>query len=174
MRLLAPVLLALSLAACDTSSLTTTTTEQPIVPNTPTTTTIAGQLGTVTALTDGDTLKVDGVATRLLEVDTPETVHPTKPVQCFGPEASQHLKDLLPAGTQVRVVADKEDKDRYGRNLRYVYRASDNLFVNAELVEDGYAKVLIFQPNTAHENELVDLEAQAKAAKRGLWGACNG
>ena len=70
---------------------------------------------------------------RLIGIDTPETVDPRKPVQCFGKEASDHTKALLPAGTAVRLERDAEARDRYDRLLAYVYRASDGLFVNLEL-----------------------------------------
>jgi micrococcal nuclease len=111
---------------------------------------------------------------RLIGVDTPETRHPTKPVQCYGEEASRHTAGLLPPGTRVRLVGDVEPRDRYGRTLAYVYRARDGLFVNAELVRDGYAQPLTIPPNVAHAEEFVSLAQQAREAGRGLWGACGG
>jgi micrococcal nuclease len=95
-------------------------------------------------------------------------------VQCYGPEASAFTKQLLPEGTAVRIVRDVEARDDYGRLLGYVYRADDGLFVNLEIVAQGYAALLTFPPNVAHVDEFV---AAARAAERenlGLWSACSG
>ena len=125
---------------------------------------------------DGDTIRVraDGgdETVRLIGIDTPETVHPTKPVECFGKEASEHTKELLPAGTAVRLVRDVELRDRFGRLLAYVYRVEDDLFVNLALARDGYAGVATFPPNVAHTDEFVAAAAEARREGRGLWGAC--
>ena len=67
---------------------------------------------------------------------------------------------------------DREERDRYGRLLAYVYRESDGLFVNAALVQGGYARTLTIAPNTAHEAEFASLAAQARTAGRGLWSRC--
>ncbi len=108
----------------------------------------------VTRVIDGDTIEVKlGGGTeqvRLLAIDTPETHHPTKPVQCYGKEASAHTTELLPAGTDVRLERDEEERDDYGRLLAYVYRSSDGLFVNLDLVQQGYASLLTIRPNVAH------------------------
>ena len=93
---------------------------------------------------------------RLIGIDTPETKDPRKPVQCFGREASARTKQLLPAGTAVRLVYDVERNDRYGRTLAYVFDARDGRFVNAVLVRDGYASVYTYPPNVAHADEFVD------------------
>jgi micrococcal nuclease len=122
---------------------------------------------------DGDTVVVDGGRTvRLLGVDTPETVHPERAVECYGPEASAYLAGLVPAGTAVRLVAGAEPRDRYGRTLAWVHRAGDGLFVNAALVRDGYARPLSVPPNDRFTGELESLAARARAAGSGLWGAC--
>ena len=122
---------------------------------------------------DGDTIEVEvGGAeddVRLIGVDTPETVKPGEPVQCFGPEASEFTKDLL-EGEDVRLELDRERRDVYDRLLAYVYLR--DLFVNAELVSEGYARTLEIEPNTAHAEQLARLEQQAGAAGRGLWGSC--
>ncbi|HKE99208.1 MAG TPA: thermonuclease family protein [Actinomycetes bacterium] len=133
----------------------------------------AGADARVREVVDGDTVVVDrSTSVRLIGVDTPETRHPDKPVQCFGKEASRHTAELLPPGTRVRLVADVEPRDRYGRTLAYVYRARDGLLVNAELVRDGYAQPLTIPPNVAHAEEFRDLARGAREAGRGLWGAC--
>lgn len=129
--------------------------------------------GEVTRVVDGDTIEVelDGGEddVRLIGVDTPETVKPGEPVQCFGPQASEFTKDLL-EGETVRLELDRERRDVYDRLLAYVYLR--DVFVNAELIRDGYARTLEIEPNTAHAEQLARLEEQAGAAGRGLWGAC--
>lgn len=112
------------------------------------------------------------VTARLLEVDTPETVKPNSPVECFGPEASAFTKRLLPPGTELWVAADKEERDRFGRYLLYVWTA-DGTFVNEELVRTGHARVRLYPPNDRFIERLRAVEQEAKAAKRGLWGKCD-
>jgi len=137
-----------------------------------------GGAATVVSVTDGDTIDVELAgeeeSIRLLGIDTPETHHPTKPVECFGAEASAQTAALLPPGTEVRLVRDVEARDRYGRLLAYVYRADDGLFVNRALVTDGFATTLDIAPNDAHAAELARLVSEARAEGRGLWGACGG
>jgi len=128
---------------------------------------------TVERVVDGDTIVVDGgERVRLIGVDTPETVKPNTPVQCFGREASDYTKSLLPKGTRVRLEFDVRRTDRYGRTLAYVYRSSDNLFVNADLVRNGYANVSTIPPDVAHADEFVALAREARSANRGLYAAC--
>lgn len=128
---------------------------------------------TVQRVVDGDTIVVDGgTRVRLIGVDTPESVAPNTPRECFGEEASAFTGSLLPAGTEVRMVYDVERTDRYERTLAYVYRVDDKVFVNATLVAAGYASAATFAPNVAHADEFADLAAGARAANRGLWQAC--
>src|SRR4051794_29188124 len=112
------------------------------VRSTPTGAAPGGANATVTRVVDGDTVAVSTGNTkdkvRLIGIDTPEAVKPNTPVQCFALAASARTKALLPAGTPVRLVRDVDARDRYGRLLAYVYRASDKLFVNLALVRDGY------------------------------------
>jgi micrococcal nuclease len=117
-------------------------------------------------------LWVSGVKVRLIGMDTPETRRPGTPVQCFGELSSRRMAALLPVGTAVRLVYDRGRLDRYGRTLAYVYRTSDGMFVNAELVREGYAKVLTVPPNTAHQREFEALQRAAQSAGRGRWSAC--
>jgi micrococcal nuclease len=135
-------------------------------------------VGTVREVIDGDTIDVslpDGTETvRLLGVDTPETKHPTEPVECFGVEASHELEELLPPGTEVELRRDAEARDRYGRLLAYVYRADDDLFVNQELVAKGFAVVLVIPPNGALAAPLREAEQAARSEGLGLWDACGG
>ena len=132
----------------------------------------------VTHVVDGDTIEIRLAGrtekARLLGVDTPETVHPDKPVGCFGPQASEHTKHLLTPGTRVRIERDMEARDRYGRLLLYVHRADDDLFVNLELVAGGWAVPYPFEPNTTHRQVFADAATSAQRERLGLWGACRG
>lgn len=133
-------------------------------------------MGVVVSVADGDTFDVEIAGerdtVRLIGVDTPETKHPTKGVQCWGPEASDFTKSLLSAGTRVRLVRDAEARDRYGRLLAYVYLDDTNVFVNRELVRLGFARPYPFEPNSTHKATFVDAAWEAQGAQRGLWGAC--
>lgn len=132
----------------------------------------------VVDVVDGDTIRVriDGRTddVRLLGIDTPETVHPTRPVECFGPEASARTRELLAPGTAVVLERDTEERDHYGRLLAYVVRADDGLFVNVALVREGFAEVLTIAPNVAHTDAFVSAAAEARRERRGLWSACPG
>lgn len=134
------------------------------------------QAGHVVKVVDGDTLRVHlaGGRTervRLIGIDTPETVKPGTPVQCYGRAASAEAHRLLD-GRDVRLVADVEARDRYGRLLAYVYRRPEMLFVNAELARRGYARQLTIPPNVRHADDFRRLVAEARSAGRGLWRAC--
>jgi len=133
-------------------------------------------LAEVVRVVDGDTIvvRISGAEerVRLIGIDTPESVDPRSPVDCFGPEASAAAKALLPEGTAVRLVRDVEARDRFDRLLAYVYLADDDTFVNLALAEQGYADVATFPPNVAHTDELVAAVSAARDAGLGLWGAC--
>ncbi|MDP1805001.1 MAG: thermonuclease family protein, partial [Acidimicrobiales bacterium] len=127
---------------------------------------------------DGDTVvvEIDGreEPVRFIGIDTPESVAPDRPVECFGVEAKARTAALLPVGTLVRLERDVEARDRYDRLLAYVIRADDNLFVNLVLVEEGFAEARAFPPNTARQAELDAAEDSARAGDRGLWPVCGG
>ena len=131
---------------------------------------------TVKRVVDGDTIEIAiGGKTervRLIGVDTPETKHPTKGVECYGPEASAYTEQLLPTGTALRVERDIEARDKYGRLLLYVYTADSNVFVNLDLVMNGYARPMVFEPNTAHKADFAQAATQAELRNVGLWQAC--
>jgi micrococcal nuclease len=127
---------------------------------------------------DGDTVVVRIGRTdedvRLIGIDTPETKHPTKPVECFGPEASAFTTALLPIGTEVRLEGDVEERDVFGRLLAYVWRATDGVFVNYELAAQGYADVLTIPPNDSRTGEISAAVRSARTEGRGMWKACGG
>jgi micrococcal nuclease len=126
---------------------------------------------------DGDTFQasIDGkiITVRVLGINTPETVDPRKPVECYGPEASAEGKELL-AGAEVRLEfnPNREKLDKYGRYLLYVYR-KDGLFYNESMIQNGYAYEYTFnnEPYTM-QSEFRKAEATAKASGVGLWKAC--
>jgi micrococcal nuclease len=110
---------------------------------------------------------------RLLGIDTPESVDPRSPVECFGREASAAAKALLD-GRAVTLVSDVEERDGFGRLLRYVYIESE--MANARLVANGYAHAYTYPPNVRWSEILAELQRDARANDRGLWSpdACNG
>lgn len=127
----------------------------------------------VTRVVDGDTLeaRIDGEVedVRLIGVDTPETVKPGEPVQCFGPRASRYTHREL-EGRRVRLVFGVERRDVYGRLLAYLYLG--DRFFNPILVRRGLARTLTIPPNDRFAPRLRRLELAAARAGRGLWGAC--
>jgi micrococcal nuclease len=141
----------------------------------------------VMRVVDGDTIEVRlggrSEDVRLIGVDTPETVKPGTPVQCFGERASHFTKRRL-TGRRVRLVFGVERRDVYGRLLAYVYLANRTLHVpqhlqsrqrlpfNAILVRRGLARSLTIPPNDRFAPRFRRLELAAARAGRGLWGAC--
>ena len=123
---------------------------------------------------DGDTIeaRVGGRLedVRYIGVDTPETVKPDAPVQCFGPRASTFNHGLVER-QRVRLVFGVERRDVYGRLLAYVYLG--RRFVNAMLVRRGLARSLTIPPNDRFAPLFRRLELRAARAGRGLWGACS-
>lgn len=136
------------------------------------------KLYTVVSVTDGDTIKVDyeGVITpvRLIGVNTPETVDPRKPIECFGREASDYLKGLL-TGRQVALEADpsQTDRDKYNRLLRYVYLDGED--INLKIISEGYGYEYTYNVPYAKQSTYKAAQSTAEANDRGLWspGACN-
>jgi micrococcal nuclease len=126
----------------------------------------------VVRVIDGDTIKVrlDGqvYSVRYIGIDTPETVHPDKPIEWMGPEASEANRRLV-EGQTVYLEKDVSEVDQYGRLLRYVYLA-DGAFVNAELVRLGYAQVSTFPPDVRYQDLFLEKQREAREAERGLWG----
>ena len=127
----------------------------------------------VTRVVDGDTIearigdRIEDV--RYIGVDTPETVKPDTPVQCFGPRASAFNHRLVER-RPVRLDFGVERRDVYGRLLAYVHLG--DRFVNADLVRRGLARSLTIPPNDRFAPLFRRLELGAARAGKGLWGAC--
>ena len=131
---------------------------------------------TVKRVVDGDTLLVHGLPpgnslVRLTGVNAPETGDGRTTRECFGPEARRWLADQVPPGTRVSLALDVGERDRFGRLLAYAYRP-DGVFLNADLVANGYARTMTIRPNVRHAKELQALQQRARAQRVGLWGAC--
>jgi micrococcal nuclease len=137
----------------------------------------AAPQGSITArvvdVVDGDTIEVsiDGRVddVRYIGVDTPETVKPGEPVECFGPEASEFNHELV-EGRVVKLEFDRELRDVYDRLLAYVFVG--DTFVNEELIRGGFARTLEIEPNTSRAGQLAEVEQRAGDDGRGLWSTC--
>ena len=148
------------------------------------------EVATVTRVIDGDTIEVrlsgrtEGPGAgevvpgavrrvRLLGIDTPESVDPRRPVECFGKEAATAARALL-EGRSVRLVKDVEETDGFDRLLRYVYLGQE--MANARWVVNGYALAYTYPPNVRHADMFVALQRDARRHDRGLWSpdTCKG
>ncbi len=135
-------------------------------------------VSTVVKVVDGDTVTVEtnGVreTIRVIGVNTPETVDPRKPVECFGQEASAKANELLD-GQAVRLEADptQGERDKYDRLLRYVF-LSDGSDFGKQMIAEGYAYEYTYSTAYKYQQDYKTAQAEAQAAKRGLWadGAC--
>ena len=131
----------------------------------------------VTRVIDGDTIvvKVADVEekVRFIGMDTPETVDPRKPVQCFGKEASDETKKLL-TGQEVLLKSDptQDNKDKYGRLLRYVY-LSDGTFIDELLIKEGFAREYTYKIPYQFQKKFKADQASAKLSELGLWNPVN-
>ncbi len=104
---------------------------------------------------------------RYIGIDTPEIHHPMKGIERYGKEASEANRKLVD-GKTVRLEFDVQEQDRYGRLLAYVY-LEDGTFVNAWLVENGYAMVMTIPPNVKYQQLFLKLQREAREGMRGLW-----
>lgn len=146
-----------------------------------------GEYLIVTKVIDGDTFKMsNGEKVRLIGIDTPEKYDSDKldresvrtgrdrnTIKKLGEEASEYVRKLV-EGKRVKLVSEPgyEDKDKYGRSLRYVY-LEDGTFINAKIIEEGYANVY----NAANVSKIIEfrrLEKEARENNRGLWGEVEG
>lgn len=129
---------------------------------------ISSQELLVVRVIDGDTIELEGgKKLRYIGIDTPETKHPNKGLECYGREAYEKNKELV-EGKVVKIKKDVSETDRYGRLLRYVY--VDGVMINALLVREGYAKASSYPPDIKHQESLRDLESAAREFNLGLWG----
>jgi len=124
----------------------------------------------VTKVIDGDTISLsNGEVVRYIGIDTPETKHPSLPVQCFGAEASNKNKKLV-EGKAVRLEKDVSETDKYGRLLRYVWIG--DVFVNEYLVQQGFAQVSTYPPDVKYKDIFLQAQKEAREGNLGLWGTC--
>lgn len=122
------------------------------------------------AVLDGDTIVISGgEKVRYAGLNTPESRHPDKLPEYCGQEAFEANRRLV-AGKTVRLEYGEQRRDKYGRLLAYVY--VDSLFVNAELIRQGYAQVSTYKDNQRHHAEFERIQRHAIAARRGMWGGC--
>jgi micrococcal nuclease len=135
----------------------------------------------VSRVVDGDTLKLSsGDKVRLIGIDTPE-LHPSNKldrdavrskkdsavIMAMGKKASDFMKSLV-LGKNVRIEYDVKKRDRYSRILAYLY-LDDGTFVNAKMIEEGYAQVMTVPPNVKYSDLFIKLERQARQTGKGLW-----
>jgi micrococcal nuclease len=131
---------------------------------------------------DGDTVQLTYpnesyyYVTRIIGINAPESVKPNSPVQCYGPEASARLKELLPVGSIVYASRDVSDVDQYGRRLRNIWikdaSTGEAFLVSEILVLGGYADAREYRPDDEYDDELAAAERDAKQDHAGMWGAC--
>lgn len=121
----------------------------------------------VTRIVDGDTIEIEGgKIVRYIGIDTPETEHPTKGIECYGKEASKRNKQLV-LGKKVELEKDISETDKYGRLLRYLWL--NGTLINEQLVAEGYALSSSYPPDTKHQNRFLEAQKLARSEKRGLW-----
>ncbi|MFD2628499.1 thermonuclease family protein [Oceanobacillus kapialis] len=130
-----------------------------------------GDMVEVTRVVDGDTVNVlyngKEETVRLLLVDTPETKHPSKPVQPFGPDASSFAKEIL-AGNQVQLEFDGPKRDKYDRLLAYLW--IDGVTFNQMLLEQGLARLAyVYDPPYTHFEAYMKAQNRAKNSETGIW-----
>ncbi|MEW6583860.1 MAG: thermonuclease family protein, partial [Actinomycetota bacterium] len=129
-------------------------------------------------VTDGDTIVVTlrgrRERVRLVGIDTPEVAGPYTDEECFGPQASARTQALLAPGDPVRLVRDaaQPERDRHDRLLAYVLRPGEARSVNERLVAEGYARVYVVGRRFTLADRFDAAQRDARAARRGLWGAC--
>lgn len=125
------------------------------------------ELAKVSRVIDGDTFILEsGDRVRMIGIDTPETVHPNKQVECGGSQASQFVTELL-TNQEVYLETDISNTDRFGRLLRYVW--IQDLMVNQILLRQGLAQVSSYPPDIKYQENFVNDQEIAREAQLGLW-----
>ena len=129
----------------------------------------------VIRVVDGDTIIVSlhhkPETIRLLGINTPETVKPNFPVECYGPEASKHTKEILTDKiVQLESDPSQDNRDKYNRLLRFVFLDGKNF--NESLVQDGFAREYTFKVPNKYQKIFKADQRLAKKNKVGLWGTC--
>jgi len=135
-----------------------------------------GEFAVVKRVIDGDTVELEnGEKVRYIGIDTPETLDPRKPIQCFGKEAAAKNRELV-EGKLVRLEKDVTERDKYNRLLKYIYvsagESEPEIFVNLELVKRGFAHSYTYPPDVKYQNLFVLAEKEARENGRGLWIGC--
>ena len=129
---------------------------------------------------DGDTFVVDVEGkehkARIIGIDTPESVKPNTPVECFAREATEKLQELLSRSEMLRISSDptQDTRDNYGRLLIHVF--VDNLNIGEEMIAGGYAYEYTYREPYLYQHEYKNAERTARVNERGLWSpdTCNG
>lgn len=134
---------------------------------------VPGVTALVTRVIDGDTIEVSRKGrvfpVRLIGIDTPETVHPSEPVECFGKEASAFITGRL-TGERIKLEYDVERMDHYDRRLGYIW-LEGHLF-NRTIVAKGYAQAYTYPPNVKYTEHFLAAQRKARSDNRGLWSGC--
>ncbi|KAA3661032.1 MAG: nuclease [Chloroflexi bacterium] len=131
----------------------------------------------VVRVIDGDTavFRINNTeeTVRFLGIDAPETVHPDKPVECFGPEASEFVKSVLEEETAVYLELDEMtgERDKYGRLLAHIWLEDGTLF-NELLLQEGYAEFSNYGNATEKDGRYTQAQSQAQSGKTGVWVHC--
>ena len=135
-----------------------------------------GEFAVVKRVVDGDTVELEnGEKVRYIGIDTPETLDPRKPIQCFGKEAAEKNRELV-EGKRIRLEKDVMERDKYNRLLKYIYvsagESEPEIFVNLELVKRGFAHSYTYPPDVKYQDLFISAEKEAREAGRGLWKSC--
>lgn len=123
----------------------------------------------VTRVVDGDTIEIEGgQKVRYIGINTPETVDPRRGLQCFGKEASSKNKELV-EGKEIYLEKDVSETDKYGRLLRYVYLNPNDISINEQLVQEGFAASSSYSPDIKYQDRFKLAETEARNQQKGLW-----